>query len=422
MTTTDTSLPTSSPSESYTRAGLDQLTDVELVAHTAATLRVPRENPADSFVLHAPLELVARAALLPRVRPDRRAAARVRIHEVGEQFTAAGAPLDGAAPVGPLAFDSVDAGGEELIAAIDAGDLDRVDEVAGWLGRSATPVELRRLLAGDVQGRLSAAAHASIFLYQLPRISPRGEVTGELVRGLARELARYPDWRLHWTNGLAVAAGPATPASADAMFDALASTPALGPPDSTFIFPLMASVDASGVAQSVLGDVAVGTDVAGRSRAVLRAAAWSMLLEPPDHAPYGWSHCLTLPQAVLGIAPSTGRPDVALAVAATYVVGFRAALAEHPLEPVFALADPHLPLGEAIEAGPDPAAAAAWHAPAGTTADLVTELVTRAATHHDAHFVKYTLACLDAAADDPAHRRLFLAAAARLAGVWAQSP
>ena len=33
--------------------------------------------------------------------------------------------------------------------------------------------------------------------------------------------------------------------------------------------------------------------------------------------------------------------------------------------------------------------------------------------------MKYTLACLDAAAADPRHRRLFLAAAASLVGWWA---
>jgi hypothetical protein len=36
----------------------------------------------------------------------------------------------------------------------------------------------------------------------------------------------------------------------------------------------------------------------------------------------------------------------------------------------------------------------------------------------DAHLVKYTLACFDAAAADPRHRRLFLTAAASLVGWW----
>ena len=46
------------------------------------------------------------------------------------------------------------------------------------------------------------------------------------------------------------------------------------------------------------------------------------------------------------------------------------------------------------------------------------QLVTHAALHGDAHLAKYTLACLDAARDDPGARRLYLAAAAHLAGWW----
>ncbi len=54
---------------------IDDLSDAELVAAVAAVVRTPRADPADSFVLHAPLELAARTALLPRVSPGSRAAA-----------------------------------------------------------------------------------------------------------------------------------------------------------------------------------------------------------------------------------------------------------------------------------------------------------------------------------------------------------
>ena len=42
-----------------------------------------------------------------------------------------------------------------------------------------------------------------------------------------------------------------------------------------------------------------------------------------------------------------------------------------------------------------------------------------ASAHHDAHYVKYTLACLDASADDPDAGNLYVAAAAYLAAWWA---
>ncbi len=69
---------------------------------------------------------------------------------------------------------------------------------------------------------------------------------------------------------------------------------------------------------------------------------------------------------------------------------------------------------------PAVAAAAAWHLPESQFAELVSELATRASIQRDAHLVKYTLACFDAADADRAHRRLFLTAAASLVGWWAQ--
>src|SRR5581483_11953738 len=100
-----------------------------------------------------------------------------------------------------------------------------------------------------------------------------------------------------------------------------------------------------------LGPVTGAGDVAASAAAVQRAAAWSMLTEPGDHAPYGWTHCLTLPQAVLGVAAALPELSVAVAVAATYVVGFRSALAVNPLEPVVP-PDPDVPLVEAFRIGP----------------------------------------------------------------------
>ena len=53
-------------------SSIDDLSDAELIAAVASVVRTPRADPADSFVLHAPLELAARAALLPRVAPGER--------------------------------------------------------------------------------------------------------------------------------------------------------------------------------------------------------------------------------------------------------------------------------------------------------------------------------------------------------------
>ena len=69
---------------------IDDLSDAELIAAVASVVRTPRTDPADSFVLHAPLELAARAALLPRVAPGERSAARAQIAAVATAFEAFG--------------------------------------------------------------------------------------------------------------------------------------------------------------------------------------------------------------------------------------------------------------------------------------------------------------------------------------------
>ncbi len=319
-------------------SSIDDLSDADLIAAVASVVRTPRADPADSFVLHAPLELAARAALLPRVAPgertqgacaDRRDRARPTRPSARRRLpraTSRSTPLAEAA--------------SRLTDSIAAGDLDEVDAVAVWLGRHVRSDELAPLLADAIVPSLAAAAHGSIFLFQMPRVAPRGELTGELLRPLAREVARNSDWQLRWF----MERDPVGPASADALFSALQATPRLGVPGSDFIYPLMSQVERQGVAAALLGDV-TSLDVEAAARVILRAAALSMLQEPGDHAPYGWSHCLTMPQAVLGVARSCADASVAIAVAATYVVGFRAALAVRPLDARWVPDDPGISAG-----------------------------------------------------------------------------
>ena len=185
----------------------------------------------------------------------------------------------------------------------------------------------------------------------------------------------------------------------------------------------MSIVETSGLAVELLDGPTRAAHVDRAGRALLRVAAWSMLQDTADHAPYGWSHCLTLPQAALGLADGVADPSRALAVAATYVLGFRATLGRVVLEPSWAPPRPDDgPLLDVLGAGPAQAAAAVWHAQPDQWGAVAARLATAAATHPDAHLAKYTLACFDAAHGDPDATRLYLAAAAFLGGWWAQLP
>ncbi|MFN8023565.1 MAG: hypothetical protein U0Q03_18695 [Acidimicrobiales bacterium] len=394
--------------------------DVEIARCAADVVSVPRSSPADSFVLHAPLELLARTGLLPFVDPAFREEARRRIAGIATAFAAVGEPVAPPATIDP---SSVDEAAARLTEAITRGDLDDVDAAAAWLGEHVRPADLPRLLGDALVPLLGAAGHAPIFLWLHPRVAPRREVTASLLRPLCRELARRPEWRLHWIDEPRPHCDD-TPVTAASLAEALAATPLLGRPASTFIHPLMSRIDSADLA-GTLGTLCGGSSVGHRARALLRVAAWSMLDEPGDEAPYGWSHCLTMPQAVVGVADGCADPSRALAVAASHVYGFRASLATRHLDVSRAdswTADARMPIADALAAGPETARAVAWQLPTGRFDALRTAVATTAAVHHDAHLAKYVLACLDGAGADPAAERLFLAAAATLCGWWASHP
>ena len=167
-----------------------------------------------------------------------------------------------------------------------------------------------------------------------------------------------------------------------ALTRALLDTPRLGVPGSDFIFPIMHQVDSKGVAAEVIGPVlGATTDLSAAARAIARVAAWSMLQDNPAHAPYGWTHCLTLAQAAAGIAATTQYPLRALAVAATHVVGFRAALSDTPVTDGYEPEPVGVDALDALDATPQIAAAAVHHAPRSEVAAITTELASRAALH-----------------------------------------
>jgi hypothetical protein len=345
--------------------------DDRLLEWATEIVGVPKEAPADSFVLHAPLELMARAALLPRVAAGARQQARARIIWMVGQYQATGVSVRTPLPAAPR---STEAAVDALRKAMDVSDLEEIDRFATWLGENTSAEDLRRALGPALAPALGGAAHGSIALHLLGRTPAIG---GLVLRGVAGEIGRHPEWRIQ-SDGLVQGHRP--------LLDALLDVPLLGLPGSDFIFPMVSHGAAS--AKELLADVS-GDAVAG-GQALGRVAAWSMLQEPATYAPYGWTHTLTIPQAVMSLDLD---PSLAVAVAGAQVVGFRASMGSLPLQPE----------------APVPVVAA----------PRLANLALDASRHFDAHLVKYTLACFDAAASDPEMAHLYMAAASHLAEWWA---
>jgi len=59
--------------------------DTQLIKSAARAISTPKVAPANSFVLHAPLELLARAALLPLVAAEHKDQARGEIQRLQQQ-------------------------------------------------------------------------------------------------------------------------------------------------------------------------------------------------------------------------------------------------------------------------------------------------------------------------------------------------
>ena len=130
-------------------------TDAELIAACAEVIDVPKAAPADSFLLHAPLELLARSILLDRVPAEARARARARIDWLADTYASAGPSLE--------------------------------------------PVpERTEIDVADVLVSLAAAGHAPILFSLRARVPSVPVLFGN--RLVAGEVARAPDWKLTWPS------------------------------------------------------------------------------------------------------------------------------------------------------------------------------------------------------------------------------
>ena len=391
----------------WTARGLDRMTDAELLDAACQLLSTPRDEAADSFALHAPLELMARAQLLPMVSMQRREAARRRIAHIAVTWSTTGAPTDPADDTAPVE-KPLDA----LREALRHGDPETADRAFVSLCARRGQDQIVDDLVDIVLPQLGGAAHGAIFLELLPRFRPARTNPALMARTLVGDIARHPDWQMRWFDQ------PRPAASEVSLTDRLVSPAADREPSSHFVQPTMALVDDTGLAHRMLADVTQHMSIEAARRELLPIAAMSMLQDEPTSAPYGWTHCLTLPQAALAIAHHASDTQRAIDIAATYVLGFRATQSTGPIDPGWEPDPPHRFTEEVTHLDPSTAAAAAWHATAEQRVVVTQKLIDNAVPHHDAHLAKYTLACLDAGSHDPANEHLYLAAATYLAAWW----
>ncbi len=395
--------------DAWERSPLASLPDTELIAAAIAVITPPKIAQPSSFVLHAPLELLARAALLPYVAAKAYPQALRQIAAVAVRYTHAGPSIDDP----KITHTSTDTALSVLIGSLNEGNADGVDNALLFLLPRMPLFDLRRALVDHITPCLGAAGHAPILIAALA--ANNGINASGLLRAPLRTLTASADVRLTWFQ---TQERTATSIDETTLFDRLAAPSRVTAP-STSIAPMVLAVEQSGDATRLLQEpiraLSAQNAAQNAEQILLRVAAYSMLQDDPTQAPYGWTHCLTLPQGLLRNVDASSNHHALIAVAATHVLASRAVLGKVAIN-----ANPPLPTSHKNldDADPKTAASIAFHANPAQRKEIITTLATEAAIHHDAHLVKYTLACFNAAANDPAAAPLFIAAAAYLGAWW----
>ncbi len=384
--------------------------DTALIEMCIDAIATPKTTlTPNSFLLHAPLELLARAALLPRVELNRREEARRRIAGIAVRYGHAGDEVQQL----ELPFDDNETAMQSLSSAMSNGDQRIVDAALTHLAQRQSLAVIATTLFDPVMTSLGAAGHAPILLAELQRVAGRYGNAATLLRAPLRYLLIHPAARWHWYEQRSV------PIKSDA-HEAQTLARVLAKPESVSVANQSISTQFTAVASTGnlardLGAFAF-TDTNIIEKALLRAAAHSMLQDDAKHAAYGWTHCLTMPLALLTNARISQNPSGAVAMASAEIYAFRATMSGIALDYQWIPEPPRH--RELAIATPQEAASIAFHATVHSRRGLHSELATFAATHRDAHLAKYTLACFDAAACDPECSSLYFAAAAYLGAWW----
>ncbi len=368
-----------------------------------------------SFALHAPLELLARYALLPKVRPEQRKLARLQLLATAAVYQMIGEP---GAPPSPWYPESMTEAWPAIIDAFDRGDQTDVERGMHYVAERATAETIIAFLGDRIVKRLGASLHAPILLALLCRVGPEAArlVLPKLWEFLGvLSVETVVDWCRAGVNGTDAAVPFAELRFGREMH--------LGTPREGGIVALVKHVAGNGALDVHLDAVASlehgdAGDYDSAFATLTRLAALSMLQETSKIARYGWSHCLTIPEGIWSMSRCMESKQGALSLASAVVGSYRSVYGSNEFQYDWIPSTTTLSLSEALSVSPDEAAAAAFHAPSALRPEIETELATQAAIRNDTHLVKYTLTCLNLGAMDPEFAALYHAAAANLLAIW----
>ena len=258
---------------------------------------------------------------------------------------------------------------------------------------------------------LTGASHSHIGLWLLLRHGRAGEAgDAALLRAAARRIAADPKGQLSSFSGMAIAGSKPLNQPAfeiEKEIFAKLSDPPRGELGTPSLRPLLEAGEATGNADRLFGDF-ITHDLTSEQmdaafRAVLRVCAHSMLQDDISHAKFGWSHCLTLPQAACGLSSLNMDRKLALAATLVWITAYRSVLSTRRLDFTWAPEKSAEPISvvEALHTSPTVAAARVWHAEASELPLIMRTLATQASIRNDQHLVKYTRACFDMGSFDP---------------------
>jgi hypothetical protein len=412
--------------DEYERRELDAVGDADLCQQAAAIVSRPPVKGGSSFTLHAPLELLARYGLLPLVDPRERSLARLQLVASAAAFESG--TTGGDPPAKIDAFPNPKDAKAEFTRVFEKGDANGLEAIVLQLAAQYGTASLVQLLTPLALPTLSGASHSHIGLWLLLRHGRSSDIgDAALLRAAARSLANDPKGRLKSFGGMAITGDkPLKDDPAQVERDVLAKlkAPKRGEQAYGSMRTLVTAGEATGNADALFLEFIrhdlTNEQIDAAFRAILRICAHNMLQHDAKFAKFGWSHCLTLPQAACGLSSFNIDRKLALATALVWITAYRSVLSDHDLDlhwaPTKLKDSPSLK--EALQTSSAAAAARVWYAEPAELASIRQTLATEALIRTDQHLNKYTRACMDMASFDPRSERLYLAAAAHLCSIW----